>query len=109
MTDVGAFGARLRELREAAGLTQEQLAERTGVKRDAVARWERGNREPSWGNVVSLCEALGVSCEAFRQPTSAEAATPKRGRPRKAPAEAPEPGPGRGGKARQRGRNAKDG
>ena len=37
------FPARLRELRSAAGFTQEQLAEKAGVKRDAVARWERGN------------------------------------------------------------------
>src|SRR2546429_576058 len=59
---VAYFGPRLRELREQAGLTQEQLAERAGVKRDAVARWERNNREPSWGNI--LAEREGVSAIA---------------------------------------------
>jgi putative transcriptional regulator len=59
------FGRRLRELRQEAGLTQTELAERAGVKRDAVARWERGAREPGWFNVVALAEALGVDCLAF--------------------------------------------
>jgi transcriptional regulator with XRE-family HTH domain len=77
------FAGRLRELRTEVGLTQVQLAEKAGVKRDAVARWERGNREPSWSNVVALADALGVSTEAFRQePVSAP--EPRRGRPRKA-------------------------
>jgi transcriptional regulator with XRE-family HTH domain len=40
------FPGRLRELREAAGLTQTELAEQVGVLRSAVARWERGIREP---------------------------------------------------------------
>jgi transcriptional regulator with XRE-family HTH domain len=82
------FAGRLRELRAGVGLTQEQLAEKAGVKRDAVARWERGNREPSWSNVVALADALGVSCDAFRQEPAALPG-PHRGRPRKAtPAQA---------------------
>ena len=75
------FAGRLRELRGEAGFTQEQLAERAGVKRDAVARWERGTREPSWSNVVALADALEVSTEAFRQ-AGAPAPAPQRGRPR---------------------------
>lgn len=84
------FAGRLRELRGAAGLTQEQLAERVGVKRDAIARWERGTREPSWSNVVALADALGVTCEAFRQQPG-PAPEPQAGRPRKVPAAAPAP------------------
>lgn len=87
MADVGQFGARLRALRERAGLTQEQLAERAGVKRGAVARWESGEREPGWSNVVALCKALGVSCEAFMQHADdAPAEKAKGGRPKKRPA-----------------------
>jgi transcriptional regulator with XRE-family HTH domain len=86
------FAGRLRTLRAEAGLTQEQLAERAGVKRDAVARWERGNREPSWSNVIALADALGVSCDAFRQ-EPALTPEPQRGRPRKAAP--PEPTPKR--------------
>jgi len=89
------FAERLRELRNGAGLTQEQLAERAGVKRDAVARWERGTREPSWSNVVALADALAVSTEAFRQEPG-PAPKRARGRPRKEPAEAPAPKRSRG-------------
>jgi transcriptional regulator with XRE-family HTH domain len=60
-------GERLKELREKAGLTQTELAEKVGVKRDAVARWEAGAREPGWSNVVALAEALGVTCQAFNE------------------------------------------
>ena len=59
------FGPRLRELREAAGLTQKDLAERTGVSLGAIARWEQNDREPVWSSLKALCEALGVTCEAF--------------------------------------------
>src|SRR5262245_61511166 len=80
------FAGRLRELRCEAGLTQEQLAEKVGVKRGAIARWESGTREPSWSNVVALARALGVECTAFLQePATAAPARP--GRPRKPTAE----------------------
>ena len=44
MANVAWFAGRLRELREAAGWTQEQLAERRRGKAEAVARWEAGKR-----------------------------------------------------------------
>jgi transcriptional regulator with XRE-family HTH domain len=96
------FAERLRELRNRAGLTQEQLAERAGVKRDAVARWERGTREPSWSNVVALADALAVSTEAFRQEPG-PAPPPLRGRPRKEPAEARGPERPRGRPRKEQG------
>jgi transcriptional regulator with XRE-family HTH domain len=76
------FPGRLRELREGAGLTQAQLAEKVGVGRDAVARWEAGVREPGWSYVLALAEALGVDCTAFTvKPDDAPPHGP--GRPRK--------------------------
>lgn len=76
------FPGRLRELRIEASMTQDELASRVGVKREAIARWEAGKREPSWGNVLALCAALGVDCTAFTvEPQDAPA--PERGRPRK--------------------------
>src|SRR5262245_58188235 len=86
MNEAAWFGARLRELREQAGLTQEQLAERCGVKWEAVSRWERGTREPSWSNVIALSKSLRVECTAFLQePVPRPLAGP--GRPRKVPAD----------------------
>src|SRR5262245_31821340 len=90
MASAAWFAGRLRELREAAGWTQEHLAERAGVKREAIARWEAGKREPGWSNVLALAEALGVDCTAFTQePAGRPPAGP--GRPRKAAEEAPAP------------------
>jgi transcriptional regulator with XRE-family HTH domain len=83
--NAGWFAGRLRELREAAGLTQQQLAEKAGLTREGVAQLETGRREPAWRTVVSLCRALGTSCEAFLQEPSAQPGV-KPGRPRKAAA-----------------------
>ena len=42
------FAGRLRELRERAGLTQKDLADRAGVSKATVADLEQGRYEPSW-------------------------------------------------------------
>jgi transcriptional regulator with XRE-family HTH domain len=96
------FAGRLRELREKAGLTQQQLADATGLTKDGIARLERGARSPVWETVVSLCKALDTTCDAFLQEPVETAPRPK-GRPRKADAEAkPTPPP-----AKKKGRGKK--
>lgn len=74
-----SFGERLRRLREAAGLTQEELAERAGLTRDAIGALERGlRRRPYPRTVRTLSAVLGLSdeeCEAF------QASVPRRGAP----------------------------
>lgn len=82
------LAARLRELRERAGLTQQQLADRVKVTRDAVARWEAGRREPSLSNALAIVKALGVDCTALQESPSQHQDPPKKGRPRKADAPA---------------------
>ena len=44
--DLVKTGKLLQELRKEKGLTQEQLAERTGVARRTVSRWETGSNLP---------------------------------------------------------------
>jgi DNA-binding XRE family transcriptional regulator len=102
------FAARLRELREGAGLTQAALAERAGVHSLTVAKLEQALREPTWATVEALARALGVSCTAF-EGTSAppgeapEEPPPKRrpGRPRGRPAG------GKGGTPKGKGKRRK--
>jgi transcriptional regulator with XRE-family HTH domain len=83
------FAGRLRELREAKGLSREQLAESAGMKVGGIRDLEQGVRSPTWKTVLALCQALSVSCEEFtREPADRPPAAP--GRPRKAaPAEPP--------------------
>jgi transcriptional regulator with XRE-family HTH domain len=83
------FGARLKELRERAGLTQSSLAEKAGLSQRAVSHWEQGLREPGWSAVLALSDALGVPLEEFRkQPADTEPVG--RGRPAKTSGEKPE-------------------
>ncbi|MCB0994167.1 MAG: helix-turn-helix domain-containing protein, partial [Acidimicrobiales bacterium] len=61
MAGSDSFGAALRRLRVAAGLTQERLAERAGVSAAGVAALEAGRRTaPRLNTVGLLCDALGV-------------------------------------------------
>lgn len=83
------FGARLKKLRIEAGLTQQALADMTGMHRFGVAKLERDEYGPSWATVQALAKALGISCTAFEgtvEPSEESKAQPgKRGRPRKSP------------------------
>lgn len=58
--DGPTLGARLRTLRLAAGLTQAQLAERTGIHRPNIARVEAGRHTPSLETIARLAAAIGV-------------------------------------------------
>ena len=51
----------IRSLREGAGLTQRQLAERIGVTDKAVSKWETGRGQPDVTLVEPIAHALGVS------------------------------------------------
>ncbi|WP_344441597.1 helix-turn-helix transcriptional regulator, partial [Kitasatospora nipponensis] len=56
------FGELLRELRRAAGLTQEELAEAAGVSARSVRELERGRRgRPQRRTVEQLVSALGLT------------------------------------------------
>ncbi len=51
---------RLKQYREARGLTQEQLAEKAGVSRAYVARLEIGRHDPPLSTLEKLAKALKV-------------------------------------------------
>lgn len=53
-------GSKLRELREAAGLSQTQLAKLVSVSRNAVSQWEAGTTQPSTKRLVEVARALKV-------------------------------------------------
>ena len=49
--------------RKRAGLSQEALAEKIGVSRQAVSKWETGDAEPELNKVRPLCAVFGVSAD----------------------------------------------
>jgi transcriptional regulator with XRE-family HTH domain len=55
------------QARKAAGYTQEGLAERLGVDRTTVARWEAGENEPHPWQRPKIAEAFGLSLWEFNQ------------------------------------------
>jgi transcriptional regulator with XRE-family HTH domain len=73
------FGGRLKELREAAGLSQDGLARQAGLSTSTVAKIERLDIDPSWTTVQALAKALGVDCTAFQDEGPA---APKKGKGR---------------------------
>ncbi len=71
------FGVRLRRLRQAAGLTQEELASRAGLSAKGISDLERGERRRPYPHTVSaLANALGLPEE---ERATLIAAVPKRG------------------------------
>lgn len=54
---------RLAARRKEAGLSQEGLAEKLGVSRQAVSKWERSESSPDTDNLISLAKLYGVSLD----------------------------------------------
>jgi transcriptional regulator with XRE-family HTH domain len=52
-------GPLIREARLRAGLTQAELAQRTGRERSVIARWEQGSVSPSIDNLLAIVHACG--------------------------------------------------
>ena len=57
------FSEKLMTLRRRAGLSQEQLADRLGVTRQSVSKWEGGAAVPELGKLVALADLFGVTLD----------------------------------------------
>ena len=54
---------RIRELRKAMGMSQEELAHRAGVSRQTINMIERGDYNPSLNLCLSICHVLGKTLD----------------------------------------------
>ena len=50
-------------LRKSNGMSQEELADKLGVSRQAISRWEMGTSDPSTSNLFALAKLYGISVE----------------------------------------------
>lgn len=63
---------KLQRLRKEKGLSQEELADKLGVSRQAVSKWERGEASPDTDNLILLAKLYGVSIDELLRTDSDE-------------------------------------
>lgn len=56
---------RLYEYRKAHGYSQEELAAKIGVSRQAISKWERSESSPDTDNLIALAQLYGVSLDTL--------------------------------------------
>ena len=79
------FSEKLLELRRREGLSQEQLADRLGVTRQSVSKWESGTAAPELSKLIALSELFSVSVDYLvkdylEEPETPPAASPETGK-----------------------------
>ena len=57
------LGEKIAYYRRVSKLSQEELAARIGVSRQAVSKWENGVSDPSTSNLIALAKLYGLSAE----------------------------------------------
>ncbi len=57
------LGEKILSLRKARGWSQEELADRIGVTRQAVSRWESDSAKPDADKIIAVCKEFGVSAD----------------------------------------------
>ena len=73
------IGEQVRTWREAQGLSQRDLAERSGVFYTVIARLELGQTDPRLSTLIKLAEALGIDMvDFFTAPNKAKRPARKR-------------------------------
>ena len=61
--DLSKTGKTIAKLRRSAGFTQASLAEKLGISRQAVSKWERAEASPDTDNLILLARLYGVSLD----------------------------------------------
>lgn len=57
------FAEKILRLRKGKGMSQEELAEKLNVSRQAVSRWEIGSAQPDVSNILQLSKLFGVTTD----------------------------------------------
>ena len=73
------FREQLVLIRRQKGWSQEQLAERIGVSRQAISKWETGDSQPALAQLIALADELDISLDVLCGRTTEAAAAPAAG------------------------------
>lgn len=57
------IGEKIYTLRRSSGWSQEELADRIGVTRQAISRWEAGSAKPEADKIIELCDLFDVTAD----------------------------------------------
>ncbi|MCM1044721.1 MAG: helix-turn-helix domain-containing protein [Candidatus Gastranaerophilales bacterium] len=68
------FSEKLKEIRKKEGISQEQLAERIGVSRQAITKWETGKGLPDVENMVIIAEIFKTTIDELLMDSAAKIA-----------------------------------
>lgn len=60
-------GERIKQARQAVGMTQADLAKLLDVPFQSISQWERGVRNPKYSTLQRIAEALGVSADSLME------------------------------------------
>ena len=66
------FSERFRELRKKSGLSQEELAEKLNVSRQAVSKWETGAAVPTADKLAEIADFFGVTLDMLMRGDNSE-------------------------------------
>ena len=58
-----SLGSSLFSARKKSGLSQEEVAEKLGVSRQTISKWENGTSDPSTSNLIALAKLFDLSAE----------------------------------------------
>ena len=59
------FGKQIRQIRKDAKLTQEQMAAKLNVSRQAVSNWENNKNLPDLEMIITISRVFGLSLDQF--------------------------------------------
>lgn len=71
------FADKLIQLRRQHGLSQEQLADRLGVTRQSVSKWESGSSVPELNKIIMISELYDISIDYLVKDSISQSATGK--------------------------------
>lgn len=68
----GEIGRRIQKYRTSQGLTQEFLAERTGISQKHLSRIEQGYHDPRFELIIKISDVLGIPTDALAKDSDAD-------------------------------------